>query len=298
MKLLRSLFLLLVTPGLVWAQSSTQVADASQNNPDVAAELKALREALLQTQKQMASQQREIEALRDQVKTRQASQAGSEQAPRVIDAAMNTAIPSDAIPAGNVLGANTASSQCPSTKDKHKNRLRPSELVRRISGWVASWTLRIYSHHQHPEQYRHQLRGDPVSDTPQGHLTEYPSRPHSISRFDISVRDKFGANDVTGYCEADFSGNDAANAYQTVNGHTFRLRLCFMDFKRGKWEILGGQTWSWLTPNRNGLGPMPSDLALTYNEDVNIQVGLTFGRAAEIPRCLSPQRSLGVWGGH
>ena len=47
MKLLRSLFLLLVTPGLVWAQSSTQVADASQNNPDVAAELKALREALL-----------------------------------------------------------------------------------------------------------------------------------------------------------------------------------------------------------------------------------------------------------
>ena len=26
---------------------------------------------------------------------------------------------------------------------------------------------------------------------------------------------------------------------------------------------------SWITPNRNGLGPMPVDLALTYKEDQN-----------------------------
>ena len=145
MKLLRSLFLLLVTPGLVWAQSSTQVADASQNNPDVAAELKALREALLQTQKQMASQQREIEALRDQVKTRQASQAGSEQAPRVIDAAMNTAIPSDAIPAGNVLGANAGQQSMPLDKGQAQES---TPILQNwfggYSGWVASWTLKIY----------------------------------------------------------------------------------------------------------------------------------------------------------
>jgi hypothetical protein len=144
MKLLRSLFLLLVTPGLVWAQSSTQVADASQNNPDVAAELKALREALLQTQKQMASQQREIEALRDQVKTRQASQAGSEQAPRVIDAAMNTAIPSDAIPAGNVLGANAGQQSMPLDKGQAQESTPTFRIGSADIRLGGLWTLRIY----------------------------------------------------------------------------------------------------------------------------------------------------------
>jgi hypothetical protein len=120
----------------------------------------------------------------------------------------------------------------------------------------------------------------PYSNTAQGHLTENRLTAQ-YSRFNIKVTDKIGANDVTGYCEADFSGNDATNVYQVVNGHTLRLRLCFMDLKRGKWEVLGGQTYSWLTPNRNGLGPMPSDMATTYNEDQNFQVGLTFTRAAE-----------------
>ena len=55
-----------------------------------------------------------------------------------------------------------------------------------------------------------------------------------------------------------------------MNGHTNRLRLYFADLKHGKWEFLGGQTWSWLTPNRNGIGPMPVDLALTYNEDQSL----------------------------
>jgi hypothetical protein len=87
---------------------------------------------------------------------------------------------------------------------------------------------------------------------------------------------------VTGYCEADFSGNDATNVYQTVNGHNLRLRLCFTDLQRGKWEILGGQTWSWLTPNRSGIGPNPAELAITYNEDQNIGVGLPYTRAAEL----------------
>jgi hypothetical protein len=120
----------------------------------------------------------------------------------------------------------------------------------------------------------------PFSNTAQGRETEY-RLTGQFSRFPITVKDKFGANDMTGYCEADFSGNDATSVYQTVNSHTLRLRLCFAHLNRGKWEILGGQTWSWLTPNRTGLGPMPSDLAVTYNEDQNLGVGLPYTRAAE-----------------
>jgi hypothetical protein len=60
------------------------------------------------------------------------------------------------------------------------------------------------------------------------------------------------------------------------------LRLFWVDGRRGKFEFLGGQTWSWLTPNRNGLGPMNIDLALTYNEDQNLAVGVPYTRAAEL----------------
>jgi hypothetical protein len=61
-----------------------------------------------------------------------------------------------------------------------------------------------------------------------------------------------------------------------------------MDLKRGKWEILGGQTWSWLTPNREGIGPIPSDLAITYNEDQNLGVGVPYTRAAEFRVAYHP----------
>src|ERR1700752_4992678 len=61
-----------------------------------------------------------------------------------------------------------------------------------------------------------------------------------------------------------------------------------MELKRGKWEILGGQTWSWLTPNREGIGPMPSDLAITYNEDQNLGIGVPYTRAAELRAAYHP----------
>jgi hypothetical protein len=282
MKLLRSLFLLLVTPGLMWAQSSAQVTDSSQNNPDVAAELKALREALLQTQKQMAAQQHEIEALRDQVKTEQASQAGSEQAPRVIDAAMNTAIPSSAMPAGNFVGANAGQQSMPLDKGQAQEstptfRIGSADI--RLGGFVDIENIFRTTNTQN--NIATNYAAIPYSDTPQGHLSEYRLTAQ-FSRFNIRVTDKIGDTDVAAYCEADFSGNDATNAYQTVNGHTLRMRLCFMRFQRSKWEVLGGQTWSWLTPNRIGIGPNPAELAITYNEDQNIGVGLPYTRAAEL----------------
>src|SRR5260370_24187919 len=63
-----------------------------------------------------------------------------------------------------------------------------------------------------------------------------------------------------------------------------------MDLRRGKWEILGGQTWSWLTPNREGIGPIPSDLAITYNEDQNLGVGVPYTRAAEFRVAYHPNK--------
>jgi hypothetical protein len=103
-----------------------------------------------------------------------------------------------------------------------------------------------------------------------------------FSRLNVKITEGFHGNDITGYVEGDFGGNDAPGVYQSVNPHTNRLRLYFVDLKRGKWEFLAGQTWSWLTPNRTGIGPMPPDLAITYNEDQNLGVGVPYTRAAEL----------------
>jgi hypothetical protein len=83
---------------------------------------------------------------------------------------------------------------------------------------------------------------------------------------------------ITGYVESDFLGFQPANAYQTANSDSLRLRVYWADVRHGKWEVLGGQAWSLLTPNRVGLSPLTPDVFYTLDEDPNFQVGLTWAR--------------------
>jgi hypothetical protein len=83
---------------------------------------------------------------------------------------------------------------------------------------------------------------------------------------------------ITGYVESDFLGFQPANAYQTANSDSLRLRLYWADVRHGKWEVLGGQAWSLLTPNRVGLSALTPDVFYTLDEDPNFQVGLTWAR--------------------
>ena len=47
---------------------------------------------------------------------------------------------------------------------------------------------------------------------------------------------------------------------------------------KGKWEFLGGQSWSMLTPNRKGISALPGDLFYSQVMDVNYMAGLTWTR--------------------
>jgi hypothetical protein len=77
--------------GLMFGQAIAQKTDSSPNDSDVAVELKALREALLQTQKQMASQQEEIEALKQLLSAKQPAPVGTQgDAPQVVNAALTS----------------------------------------------------------------------------------------------------------------------------------------------------------------------------------------------------------------
>ena len=68
----------------------------------------------------------------------------------------------------------------------------------------------------------------------------------------------------------------------TSNSDSLRLRLYWVDYRKSWWEVLGGQSWSLLTPNHNGLSALPGDLFYGQEMDTNYYLGLTYTRAAGI----------------
>ena len=98
-------------------------------------------------------------------------------------------------------------------------------------------------------------------------------------RVDADVK---GAH-VIGYMEADFLGNNPNNVAVSSNSNTLRSRLYWLDVARGRWEVLGGQTWSLITPSRTGISPLPGDLFFCSQlVDVNYNLGLFWGRIPEL----------------
>ncbi len=239
----------------------------------------AQQKAMTEQQQQIAAQQREIETLRQQVNAQPepVSARSSAASPRFMNATLATGESSSAaVPVSNAV----------------QERPKESPLSFRIGG--ADFTPGGFVDFENI--FRTTNTGNaattafgaiPFSNTAQGHLTEFKSTAQ-YSRLNLKITEKFGSNDVTGFMEADFNGNDAATVFQTTNPHTLRLRLYWLDIRHGKWEFLGGQSWSWLTANRNGLSPLPSDLAITVNEDSNVNLGVHHSRAAQLRVAYHP----------
>lgn len=120
----------------------------------------------------------------------------------------------------------------------------------------------------------------PFSNTVAGHLTEnrFSLQNSRIgARFDADVK----GTHVIGYWESDFLGGATAafpNLNVNTNSDIFRLRLFWVDLRRDKLEVMGGQSWSMMTPNRVGISPLPGDIFFTNDVDTNYQVGLTWAR--------------------
>ena len=299
MKMSHLLIACLVLRGMVLAQDSAEHPNPSITGTNLAGEVQALREALSQTQKQLAAEQQEIENLKAHLKTDSASEGSNQLPPIQAGARTNDAISSGIEPGLPHAVANIE--QRPSTQEGEAKEepQRPvgsfkfDGAVLDLGGFVDLENIFRTTNTQ--SNIATAFASIPYSNTPQGNISEFRTTAQ-FSRLSVKITDHFKGNDLTGYIETDFSGNDASNVYQSVNGTTNRLRLYFAEFKRGKWEFLGGQTWSWLTPNRNGIGPMPVDLALTYNEDQNLGVGVPYTRAAELRAAYHPDQhwAMGV----
>ena len=118
----------------------------------------------------------------------------------------------------------------------------------------------------------------PYNNTIPGRLTEDKWSAEN-SRLGLRVDAKVRGANVLGYFEGDFVGGVAGNNTQvSSNSMLFRIRQYYVDVRKGFWEVLGGQAWSMLTPNRRSMSPLPADLFYTQVIDVNYTNGLYWGR--------------------
>jgi len=121
----------------------------------------------------------------------------------------------------------------------------------------------------------------PYSNTPTGGLSETKFTAQN-SRFGIRVESMVEDTKVLGYVETDFLGNAPSNLGVSSNSATLRMRSYFADLSKGRWELLFGQDWSLMTPNRRGISPVTPDIFYTNDMDGNYQAGLTWCRQAQV----------------
>ncbi len=260
MKLFRQICFLLMVSSLVVGQSTTNNTNIDDNR--ISNQIKSLQEAI-------ASQQQQIESLRQEL----AAKKQADSAPHLTNASLTTTSTTNAV-----------------TQETEKPKESP--LSFRIGG--MDFTPGGFVDFQNI--FRTVNTGNvistnfgaiPFGNTAAGHLTEYRASGQ-YSRWNLKIGGKYGANNITGYVEGDFNGNDAANVFATTNPHTLRLRLYFVDVKRGMWEFTAGQAWSLITPNRVGTSPMSPDLATTYSADGNIHVGVPYSRDGQFRVTVHP----------
>lgn len=137
--------------------------------------------------------------------------------------------------------------------------------------------------------------GVPFANSAAGALSEFDESAQN-SRLDLMIAAHPGREDLTAYVEADFLGAAPSNVRVSSHSNTLRMRLYWVDVRRSGWEVLAGQSWSLLTPNRRGLSPLPSNVFFTEDMDTNYQAGLVWARDPQlrVVRHFSRHWTLGI----
>ena len=136
--------------------------------------------------------------------------------------------------------------------------------------------------------------GVPFSNTAAGRLSEFRSSAAN-SRITLTITENPTKNTtLTGYLEGDFYGNQPTSLFVTSNSNTFRMRHFWVNAAKGKWEVLGGQTWTLLTPNRVGVSQVSSNVFVGLGEDSNYMPGLVWGRPGQLRVVYHPNKQWSV----
>ncbi|MBZ5583438.1 MAG: hypothetical protein LAQ30_14750 [Acidobacteriia bacterium] len=242
--------------GILLAGRLSLAADNNSTSADDIAQLKA----------QLAAQQAQIDELRKELQGQKNS--GLESRDRVTPAEGASTAPAAATPASAQVPPERAGDAAPLTFHIGTAAVTPI-------GFMDFTT--VYRNRTGGSGIGTNFGGIPYSNTVPGQLSEFRFSAQN-SRIGLRVDAKVHGANVLGYLESDFLGFSPGNAAVSSNSNSLRMRLYWVDVRKGKSEILGGQSWSLLTPNRVGLSPLPSDLFYSQDIDVNYQLGLTWSR--------------------
>jgi len=268
---------LLMTTGIVFVSGllAAQTSAPAPSPSDIASEIQALRDAVKAQQQQIAEQQKQIEALKSQV--------ANTSTPHLANATLKPV-------AQPALAVSSDVPMQEQPKSPLSFKIGDADFT---PGGFLDFTS-FFRTTNVGSGIGTSFGAIPFSSIVQGQMSEFRMTAQD-SRLSLKVTDKFGRNDVTGYVEADFLGTQPANAFVTSNSQTNRLRLYWVDLKRDKWEFLGGQSWSWLTPNRVGVSAAPADIFYGLGMDTNYLAGLTWTRAAQFRVVYHPSDHW-AWG--
>ena len=118
----------------------------------------------------------------------------------------------------------------------------------------------------------------PYNNATTAKLSEFRFSPQN-SRLGFRIDGDWKDTHFIAYNEFDFLGTSGSNSITVTNGAFVpRLRLFWVDLRKGKVEFLTGQSWSMLTPNRKGISALPGDLFYSQVVDVNYVIGLPWTR--------------------
>ena len=121
----------------------------------------------------------------------------------------------------------------------------------------------------------------PFDNTVPGTTSEFRLSPQN-TRLALRVDADLKSSQIAGYFEMDFVGAPVGGNLVTQSGYPFRIRQAWLDWRKGKWEITGGQLWSLMTPNKEDILPWPGDIAAPQVIDLNFVAGFVVGRYPQL----------------
>jgi hypothetical protein len=132
----------------------------------------------------------------------------------------------------------------------------------------------------------------PYNNTTNAQNSEFRFSPQN-SRIGFRIDGDWKGTHFIGYNEFDFLGTSGATNLTVTNGAFVpRLRLFWVDLRKGKVEFLAGQSWSMLTPNRTGISALPGDIFYSQVMDVNYMAGLTWTRQPGMRVLIHPNEKV------
>jgi hypothetical protein len=275
------------TPAAAASPSATPVTPKEAVTPATTAiesEVQDLRSLI-------AEQRAELEAQRAALKAEQLKMAALE-AKLAPAPAATAAVPAEATSAISPAAPAAVTPKTPAANPAQKDGDEVSPLQLRIgSAYITPVGFMdftsVWRNHDGGSGIGTNFAGIPYGNVYQNHLSELRLSMQN-SRIGFRVDAMVKGAQVIGYMESDFLGNNPGNVAVSSNSNTLRSRLYWVDVRKGKVELLAGQTWSLITPGRKGISPLPGDLFYSQDIDVNYQAGLVWGRIPELRVVLHP----------